>query len=138
MKLCTAIVHYLHILCSLKLPHGHRSQMPILVVLRLEERIAKCDCLDTLHVDICDKLGIDIEEHWHVDRLARVEALLLEAEALNLTKVRRDLAWRYRVCCDSNDVLIRLVGRCVKRERSFAGQNADFALLRDEFPGEDV
>ncbi|TLS24498.1 hypothetical protein PpBr36_08015 [Pyricularia pennisetigena] len=40
------------------------------------------------------QIRIQVEKHGHVDRLAGVEPLLLEAEALNLAKVRRDLRGR--------------------------------------------
>ena len=80
--------------------------MPILVVLGLEEGIAERDRLDALHVDIRDKLRINVKEHWHIDSLASIQSLLLETEALDLTEVWRHLTWRYRVCRDSNDVLV--------------------------------
>lgn len=69
--------------------------MPILIILRLEERITQGNRLYTLHVRIRHKLRINVKEHRHIHRLARIQPLLLKAKALNLTKVRCNLAWRY-------------------------------------------
>lgn len=80
--------------------------MPILVVLRLKECVTECDRLNTLHVDIRNKLRVNVEEDWHVDRLTSIQPLLLETKALDLTEVRRYLSWCHRVCCDTDDVLV--------------------------------
>jgi len=80
--------------------------MPVLIVFRFEEGIAECDRLDTLHVDVRDKLRIDVEEHRHVHCLASIQPLLLEAEALYLAEVWRHLPWRHGVCRYANDVLV--------------------------------
>lgn len=112
--------------------------MAILVIFRLEERIAQRNRLNALHIRIRDKLRINVEKHRHIHRFARIQPLLLEAKALDLAKVRRHLSWRDRVCCDPDDVFVGLVRRGVERQRGFAGQNAHFALLRDKLPGQDV
>jgi len=44
------------------------------------------------HVGILGKLGINIEEHRHVDLLVGVQALLLKAKALDLVEVDTNLA----------------------------------------------
>jgi hypothetical protein len=112
--------------------------MPVLIVLGLEKRVTQRHSLNPLHVDIVHKVGVNIEENRHIDRLARVQPLLLKAEALNLAEIRRHLPRRDRVCGNSDDILIRLVGRGVERERGFARENTHFALLGNELPGQDV
>lgn len=64
--------------------------MAILVIFRLEEGIAQRHCLDALHIRIRHKFGVNVEKYGHVHRLTRIQSLLLEAKALNLTEV-----WRY-------------------------------------------
>jgi hypothetical protein len=116
----------------------HGRQMPILVIPRLEKRITQRNRLDALHVRIHDKLWIDVEKHGHIDRLAGIQPLLLEAEALDLAEVRRHLARGHAVRRHADDVLGGLVGRRVEGECGLARQHPDFALLRREFPGEHV
>lgn len=94
--------------------------MPILVVLGFEKRITQRHCLDPFHIWIHDKFRINVEEHGHVHRLACIQTLLLEAEALDLAEVRRHLARRDAVRRNTNDIFARLVGRGVKSERRFA------------------
>lgn len=112
--------------------------MPILIVLGLEKRVTQRHSLNPLHVDIVHKVGINIEENRHVDRLAGVQPLLLEAKALNLAEIRRHLPRCDRVRSHSDNILVRLVGRGVESERGFAREHAHFALLGDELPGQNV
>ena len=120
------------------LSHRHRPQMPILIVLGLEKRITQRYSLDTLHVNIIHKVRVNVKENRHVDRLARVQPLLLKAKALNLAEIGRHLPRRDRVCGHSDNILIGLVGRGVESQRGFAGEHAHFALLGNELPGQDV
>jgi len=46
--------------------------MSVFVVLRLEERVAQCDGLNTLHVNILCEFGIDVEEDGHVHRFPSI------------------------------------------------------------------
>ena len=78
--------------------------MPILIVLRLEERITQCDRLDTLHIDVLCKLRVDVEEDWHIHCFSCIQFLLFEAETLYLAKVRGDLSRRNRIGGYANDV----------------------------------
>lgn len=103
-----------------------------------EKRIAKRDLVDASHVHVVEQVRVEVEEDGHVDRLAGVEPLLLEAEALDLAKVRGRLAGRDAVRGDADYVLVRLVGGRVERERRLPGQHADLALLRGELPGQRV
>lgn len=112
--------------------------MPIFIILRLKKSIIQRDRLNALHIRIRCKLRVNIKEHGHIDRLARIQPLLLEAETLDLAEVGGYLAGRDAVGGDADDVVAGFVGRRVEGEGSFAGENADFALLRDEFPGEDL
>jgi hypothetical protein len=116
----------------------HRRQMPILIILCLKKRITQRNCLNALHIRIHDKLGVNIKENRHIHRLPRIQPLLLEAKALYLAEIRRHLARRHAVGCDADDVFTGLVGCGVEGECGFAGQNAHFALLRREFPGQHV
>lgn len=88
--------------------------MPIFIILGLEKCIIQRHRLNALHIRIRRKLGIDIEEDGHIDRLAGVQALLFEAEALDLGEVGGDLARRNRVGGDADDVVAGLVGRGVE------------------------
>lgn len=105
---------------------------------RTEKCIGKCNRIDLLHGRIIHKFGINEEEHRHIDRLPRIQPLLLKAEALDLAEVGRDLSRRDAVRRHSNDVLVALVRGREKSQRSLAGQNAHFSLLRNEFPGQHV
>jgi len=61
-----------------------------------QEGVAERHLADVLHVGVVDKVAVDEEEDGEVDLFAGEEALLLEAEALDLGKVRRDLRGRER------------------------------------------
>jgi len=75
----------------------YRGQNTILIILCLEKSVAQRDGVDFLHSWIIRELWVDEEEHWHVDRLALVELLFLEAEALDLAEVWCHLRRRYAV-----------------------------------------
>lgn len=112
--------------------------MPILIILRLEKRITQRHRLNPLHINIRHKLRINIEEHWHIDRLTRIQPLLLEAETLDLAEIRGHLTRGDRVRGDADDVFVGLVGGRVEGERGLARQDAHFALLGYELPRQDV
>ena len=95
--------------------------MPVLIILRLEKCIAQRNSLDSLHINVRHEFRIDIEENRHIHRLARIQPLLLKAKALDLAEIWRHLSRRYRVCCNPNDIFVRLVGRGVERQGGFAG-----------------
>jgi hypothetical protein len=94
--------------------------MTILVILGFEKRITQRHCLDPLHIRVHDKLGINVKEHRHVHRLARIQSLLLKAKALDLAEIWRYLARRHAVCCYANDIFGRLIGRGVESQCRFA------------------
>ena len=54
--------------------------------LRLEEGVGERDGADVVVAPILVHVGIDEEDHGHVDRLARLQQLLGEAEALQLVE----------------------------------------------------
>lgn len=112
--------------------------MPILVVLCLEECIAQRDRLNTLHIRIRHKLGINVEKHRHIDRLTRIQPLLLKTKALDLAKVGRNLARCHGVGGHADNVLRGLVRRRVKGQGRLARQHAHLALLRYKLPGKHV
>lgn len=103
-----------------------------------KERIAQRHLLNAPHVRIIDKVRVDVEEHRHIHRLARIQPLLLKAEALDLAEIRRNLARRHAVCRYPDDILVALVRRRVERQRRLAWEHLDLALLRREFPREYV
>lgn len=94
--------------------------------------------LNALHVWIIHKIRINIEEDWHVDRLASIQSLLLKAKALNLAEVRRHLSWSNAVGSDPDNIFRRSVRRGIERQGSFARQDSNFALLGREFPRQHV
>lgn len=115
------------------------STDPILYFGKLtEECITQRHGLDTLHVQIIQQIRVQVKEHRHIHRLAGIQSLLLETETLNLAKVWCTLGRRYTVCCHANDVGVALVGGRVEGQCRLAGENADFALLRNKLPGENV
>lgn len=94
--------------------------MTILVVFGLEKCITQCNCLDVLHVDIPSKLGVDVKEYGHVDCLACIQPLLLEAKALDFAEIWRYLSRRHRVGRYSDDIFGRGVCCGIESERGFA------------------
>jgi len=113
--------------------------MTILIILCFEESVIQRYSIDPLHSRILQELGIDIEEDGHVDRLAFIQPLLLEAEALDLAEIRRHLRGRHAVRRHAYDVFRLRVVRCsVERQRRLTWQHAHFSLLGYEFPGQDV
>lgn len=112
--------------------------MPFPIILRLEERIIQRDRLNAPHIRVIHKIRVNVKEHGHIHRLTSIQPLLLKAETLNLAEIWRYLARTDRICGYANDVGVRVVGRGVEGEGCFAREDADFALLRGELPGEDV
>lgn len=101
-----------------------------------EKGIVQGNGVNLAHIRIPQELRINVEEDRHIDRLALIQSLLLEAKTLNLAKVGGDLPRRDRVSGDAYDVLVlAVVGGRVKSQCRLAGQHAHFALLRSEFPG---
>lgn len=104
-----------------------------------KESVIKRDGVDVPHIRVLQEIGINVEEYGHINRLAPVQALLFEAETLDLTEVRSDLGGCDAVGRHANDVLIgRLVGGRVEGQGGLAGQHPDFTLLGCELPGQDV
>jgi hypothetical protein len=63
----------------------------LVVALGPEERVREHNVVDVVERRVVDHVPVDKEEDGQVDLLARPDLLLLEAEALDLGKVRRDL-----------------------------------------------
>lgn len=57
----------------------------------VQEGVRECDLVDVAHVWVLHEVAVDEEEYRQVDLFVRKQALFLEAEALDLGKVRRDL-----------------------------------------------
>lgn len=53
----------------------------------LEEGVRERHRVELRHPSVLKKLGIDVEEDGHIDRLAREQSLLVKAEALYLVEV---------------------------------------------------
>lgn len=64
-------------------------QRQLLPFLGLKEGVGEGDGVHPCHSRIVVEFRVDVEEDGHVDLLARVQPLLLEAEAL-----RKDRSWR--------------------------------------------
>ena len=77
--------------------------------------------LDTPHVQVGQKVWVQVEEDRHVHRLPGAQSLLFKAKTLDLAEIGSYLAGCYAVCSDPNDVGIAQVGGCVESKRSFAG-----------------
>ena len=105
---------------------------------RTEKRIRKRDGVNLRHGRIIHKFRIDEKKHRHIHRLPRIQPLLLEAKTLYLAEIRRHLRGRDAVRSYADDVFAAFVCGGVERQSGFARQDPDFALLRGEFPGEDV
>lgn len=103
---------------------------------RTEECVRERDSLDSPRVEILHYIRVQVEEDGHIHRLASGQPLLLEAETLNLGEVRRHLRRCDAVRRHANDVAIALVRCRVEGQSRLAGEYLDFALLRDELPGE--
>lgn len=113
--------------------------MPALVVFRFEKSIIQRNRINPLHIWILQKFGINVKENRHIHRLASIQPLLLEAETLNLTEIRRHLTRCHAVCCHANYILLLAQIRCgVKCQRRLTGQYPHFALLWGEFPWQDI
>ena len=111
-------------------------QVPLPIIPGSEECITQHQGLNAPHLWICRKLRIHVEEDGHVYAFSSFQPLLLEAEALDLGEVGRHLARRHGVCGDTNDVFGAVVRGRVEGQGGLAGQDAHFALLRREAPGE--
>lgn len=115
-----------------------RLKVPIIIVLRLEKRITQRNLINPPHIQIIQQIRVQVEENRHIDRLSGIQPLLLEAETLYLAEVRSHLRGCHAVGRDTDDVGIAPVRRGVEGESGFAGEHAYFALLRHEFPRQDV
>ena len=85
-----------------------------------EEGIAQGDLVDTAHIEVVEHVRVEVEEDGHVDGLAGVETLLLEAEALDLAEVGGDLGGGDAVGGDADDVGVAAVGGGVEGEGGLA------------------
>ena len=103
-----------------------------------KERVAQRHRLDPLHLWVACELRIYEEKDRHVDRLPGPQALLLKAKALNLAEIRRDLPRRHAVGRHPDDVFFAVVRGRVEGQRRFAREHPHLALLRGEFPRQDV
>ena len=103
-----------------------------------EEGVVERHRFDALHVQIIEQIRVQVEENGHVDRLAGVEPLLLEAEALDLAEVGCALRRGDAVGGNANDVLVPQVGGLVEGQGRLAGQDAHLALLGHELPGQRI
>lgn len=112
--------------------------MPIFIISRLKKRIAQRNLLNPPHIWVIRKIRIDIKEHRHIHRLPSIQPLLLEAKTLNLREILRHLSRRHAIRRHPNDILIRLICRGIERQCSLTRQDFHLALLRREFPGQDV
>lgn len=103
-----------------------------------EESIVQRQLLDTSHIRIIHEIRIDIEEDRHVDRLPRIQPLLLEAETLNLAKVRRYLTRCHAVRRHPDDVLVAFIRCGIECQCCLAGEHPHLALLWYELPRQHV
>jgi len=79
-------------------------------------------------------LGIDEKYHGHVDRLARLQQLLGEAEALQLVEPRAGRLRRDVIGRGADDRPLRDVGRAEMDQLLLAQPHLDLALDRLEAP----
>lgn len=103
-----------------------------------KEGIIQRDLINTPHIQIAQQVGVEVEEDGHVDGLAGVEALLLEAEALDLAEIGGHLGRGDAVRGHADNVRVAAVRRRVEGQRRLARQHAHLALLRHEFPRQHV
>ncbi len=89
--------------------HGYGCEHSVFVIACFEKGVAQRDGIDAFHGRIFCELGVNEEEHRHIDRLACVEPLLFETEALDLAEVWCHLCWCHRVCSHPDDVCVALV-----------------------------
>ena len=70
----------------------HALELAVLLVASsAEEGVAKHDVAHVTRAGVIEHVGVDEEEDGQIHLLAGQQALLLEAEALDLGEVRRDL-----------------------------------------------
>ena len=107
-------------------------------MVRTEECIRQSNGIDPCHSRIINKIRVNKEEHRHIYRFPRVQSLFLKTKTLYLAEIGRYLSGRHAVRGHTDNVFVTFVRRCVEGQGGFAGEDANFALLRGEFPGEDV
>ena len=84
----------------------------------------------------CDELRIDEEHHRHLALLAGLEALLGEAEAVDLGEIGADGRRRHVVGRVADDLARGFVDHDVVHGQHVADPDLDEALLRHEPPGQ--
>ena len=80
-----------------------------------KKRITQRDLLNAPHVRVIHKIRINIKENRHINRLARIQPLLLKAKTLNLAKIRRHLSRSNTIRRYADDILVTLIRRRVER-----------------------
>lgn len=103
-------------------------------MLHTKKGIRQRNGINLRHGWIIHKVWINEEKNRHIDRLARIQSLLLKAKTLYLAEIGRNLRWRDAICCHADNVFVALVCRGVKCQRGLPGENANFSLLRCELP----
>ena len=98
------------------------------------EGIGQRDGVERILVAVIDDLGIDVEHHRHLARLARLHGLLGEAEAVDLVEIGADRRRRDVVGGLRGDRARGFVDDFVVHGRHFADVQPDRVLLRHEFP----
>lgn len=107
-------------------------------MLHTEEGIRQRDGINLRHGWIVDKVWVNEEKNRHINRLASIQSLLLEAKTLYLAEIGRNLRWRDAVCSHADNVFVALICRSVKCQGGLPGENPNFPLLRCELPGHHV
>ena len=75
------------------------SFVNVCVLTDLEKRVREGDVVDPVDPRVDGVLGIDVEEHRHVDLFAWAEPLLLKAETLYFIEVLSHLLGASRCTC---------------------------------------
>ena len=132
---------------------GHRKSLRQFVVLGAVARASAADSLrlalahpihgvgqrnriQTVVLGVLDDLRIDEEHHRHLAPLAGLEALLGEAEAVDLGEVGADGRRRHVVGRVADDLLRGFVDHDVVHGQHVADPDLDEVLLRHEAPGQ--
>lgn len=121
-------------LFDLDLVGSWHHDVPLIIVFRLEERIAQCNQIDLSHSRIIANVRVNEEEYRHIDRFSSIQFLFIEAETLNFGEIRRCDIGCDIVRRDADDVFFTQIGGGVESKRRFAGKNSDLPLLRRELP----
>lgn len=100
----------------------------------LKEGVRQSNGVHSSHPRVGVKLGVNVEEYWHVHLFVRVQSLLLEAEALYLVEVLSSLKGDYVVGGDANDGFVCRVLCSIKSQCRFPWNHIDLGLLRSEVP----